>query len=249
MMLGLADLLRHEDVMSSEAYEPGSREYLTDLLMRWRDGAVTPREVFAESRALWLSRAWPKPNERGYDAVAHEVLFLLADARDMGVMHDDIPALLEYLRTPPWRFAQGQERFFAHWESVDFGKREALQQSDDYYGPMPPDAEDERHEITFADPDQRRLHRGIRLAPESVWPEVRARLCGSPPRDDEFLVDLVEDLMYRYADEFIDRLEEVADECPASHEPLASAYLGGVAATDAAERFWRLQDRLQNGQG
>ena len=103
-----------------------------------------------------------------------------------------------------------------------------MQEDDDYYGPMSPDAEDERHEITFSDPDERRLHRGIRLAPESVWEEVRARLCASRPRDHEFLVDLVEDLMYRYADEFIGRLEEIADECPASHGPLASAYLGGV---------------------
>jgi hypothetical protein len=231
--------------MAAGTPKPGSRRYLIDLLTRCRDGVVAPRDVFAESRALWLSRPWPKPGQRGYDAVAHEVLFLLADARDMGLRHEDIPALLELLRTPRWRSARAEQRFSAYLEAVDWAKREALQQDDTYYGPMSPNAEDERHEITLSDPDERRLHRGIRLAPESVWAEVRERLCAARPRDDEFLVDLIEDLMYRWADEYIDRLEEVADECQASHEPLASAHLGGVAATDAAERFWELQDRLQ----
>ena len=229
----------------TKAHEPGGREYLIDLVTRWRDGGVTPRDLFAECRALWLSRRWPKPHERGYDAVAHEVLFLLADARDMGLMDDDIPALLGYLRTPRWRSEQRQQQFWARIGAVDPARRDAMQQDDGYYGPTSPDAEDERHEITFADPDERRLHRGIRLDPEAVWADVRAMLCDSARRDDGFLTDLVEDLMYRYPDEFIDRLEEVADEFPASHEPLASAELGGVAATDAAERFWRLQDRLR----
>src|SRR5687768_1694812 len=122
--------------MPPKAYEPGSREYLTDLLTRWRGGAIAPREVFAESRALWLSRPWPKPHERGYDAVAHEVLFLLGDARDLGLMDEDIPALLEYLRTPGWRTQKGQETFYAKLAGVDPRQRDALQQSDDYYGPL-----------------------------------------------------------------------------------------------------------------
>jgi hypothetical protein len=167
---------------------------LVDLLTRWRDGAIAPRDAFTDAKALWLSRAWPKPHERGYDAVAHEVRYLLADARDLGLTHEDIPALLEYLRTPRWRFSKGQDRFSAYLEGVDWEKREALQQGDDYYGPLSADAEDERHEITFSDPDERRLHRGIRLAPETVWAEVRAKLCAPSPRDHEFLVDLVEDL-------------------------------------------------------
>jgi hypothetical protein len=164
----------------------------------------------------------------------------------MGLMDDDIPALVDYLRTPRWQFEQRQQQFWARIGAVDPARREAMHKDDGYYGPMSPDAEDERHEITFGDPDERRLHRGIRLAPESVWADVRASLCDSSRRDDGFLTDLVEDLMYGYADEFIDRLEEIADECPASHEPLASAHLGGVAATEAAERFWKLQDRLQH---
>ncbi len=227
-----------------KAHVPGSREYLADLLNRWRDGAIAPRDVFAEARTLWLSRRWPKHHEPGYDAVGQEVLYFLADARDLGLMHDDIPALLEYLRTPRSRYDQVQQRFSAYVEGVDWEQRETLQQDDGYYGPLSPDAEDERHEITLSDPDERRLHRGVRLAPETVWTEVRAKLCDPSPRDHELLVDLVEDLMYRHADEFIDRLEAVADECPASHELLTTPHLGGIATTEAAERFWNLQDRL-----
>ena len=119
-----------------------------------------------------------------------------------------------------------------------------MQDRDDYYGPRPADEDDERWEFTIPDPDGRQLHRAIRLDPEAGWDALRARLCESGLRDELFLGGLVEDLVYSNADQFIDRLERLAEECPPARETIAFAHVGGVASTPALERFWSLQGRL-----
>ena len=48
-----------------------------------------------------------------------------------------------------------------------------------------------------------------------------------------------------HAEAFIERIESLAAECPAAHQRIAGAYIGGVAATAALERFWSLQDELR----
>jgi hypothetical protein len=218
------------------------RTYLQNLLERLRDGAVRPREAFAEARAVWLSGQWPSQHEEGFDPVANDVLFFLADARRMGVSHQDASAMLAYVQAGEPDAEAARERYYDYLLSIDMTAREALQQSDDYYGPPSHDVDDE--EIAFSDPEARRLHRGVRLDPESVWEDVRKKLCQARPRDEGFLNDLVEALMFRHADEYIDRIERVVEECTGARAVVAYAHVGGIAPTPALERFWRLQERL-----
>ncbi len=95
------------------------------------------------------------------------------------------------------------------------------------------------------DPQYRRLHRGVRLDPESVWEEVLSFLCAPPPsREGLDVQDLIEDLMFWHSDAFIDRLEALVDECPRLREDVAWSNVGGIAPGPGLERFYALQDRL-----
>lgn len=228
----------------ADSGEAVGREYLDDLLVRWRDGVVSAPEAVDEARTLWLSREWQRPQGDSRESIALDILYLLADARNLGITHDDIPALLEYLHTPDGQEVHGRERFGTYIEGVQRSEREAIQ-ADGYYGPPSGEAEVDRMEIAIPDPDQRRIHSGIRLDPESVWDEVRAQLCAPSPRDELFLDDIVEDLLHAHADAFIDRLEQLAAECPEALRALVAAHIGGIASSPALERFWNLQDRLE----
>ncbi len=195
---------------------------------------------------MWLSRAWRRPQGDTRESVALDVLYLLADARNLGITHYDIPALLEYLHTRDGQGVHGLERFGAYIEGIETSEREAILASG-YYGPPSAEADVDRLEIAIPDPELRRIHRAIRLDPQSVWDEVRALLCAPPPRDEMFLDDIVETLLYSHADAFIDRLERLAAECPEAQWPLVRAHIGGIAPSPALERFWGLQARLESG--
>lgn len=217
------------------------RAYIAKLLDAWESGERLPRDVFAEARASWLSGRWPRAFERGHDAGGMEVLFLLSTARHMGLEDPDIPALRAYVADR--RRDRALQLFMSHWEASGLEAREALSSRDDYYGPPPDDGVDDM-ETTLSDPDDRRLHRLIRIEPEAGWEELRARLCAQPPRDELFLQDLIEDLMFNNPDAFIDRIETLVTDCPQAREPVAEAYVGGRASTLGLERFWSLQERL-----
>jgi hypothetical protein len=217
------------------------RAYVASLLDGWESGERLPRDVFAEARASWFSGRWPRSFERGHDADAMAVLYFLASARDMGLDDPDAPVLRAYLADP--RRDRAGEHLMSFWEASGEA-REALAAREDYYGPPPDDGVDDM-EADLSDPDDRRLHRLVRTDPEAGWDELRARLCAPPPRDDLFLEDLIEDLMFNDADAFIDRIEGLITECPQAREPVAAAYVDGHASTPGLERFWSLQERLR----
>lgn len=218
------------------------RAYLVGLFDAWEAGSKRPQDVFRDARASWLSGAWPKAYERGHDPIGMELLFILASARDMALTDAGIPELRAYLVALD--LGKAQDRFFSYWEATGGSTgREAASRSDGYYGPLPTDGVADI-EFSFPDPDDRRLHRLVREDPDTAWPELRARLCAGPPRDDLLLDDLVEDLMFHDPDRFIDRIESVVAECPNAREPVARAYVGGRTSSPGLERFWALQERL-----
>ena len=106
-------------------------------------------------------------------------------------------------------------------------------------------ADDPSAEFLPQDPVYRRLHRGVRFEPESVWAELEEYLCAGSWRSASLEAqDLVEDLMFWHADAFFDRVESLVTRCPSTREVVAWAHVGGVAG-DGVDRFHRLQDRLR----
>lgn len=93
------------------------------------------------------------------------------------------------------------------------------------------------------DPHYRRLHRGVRLDPETVWDELKAYLCMVSHSSDGWDIDLVEDLMFWHADAFVDRLETLVDECPQVGKTVVWATVEGTAAA-GVDRFHVLQERV-----
>lgn len=209
------------------------------MLEQWRDGARSPGEVIGEARERWLAG-----DGAGADPIATDVLAILATGQQ-GISLDDIPALLEWLATPLGDEGKGLERFGDYMLGLDLDKRLALVGTT-YYGSAATYEEDQ--DFFQSSPDKRRLHRGVREEPESVWVELRAALCSPPSTDgtvEMFLTDLVEDLLAYHAELFIERLERVADDCPNSHTRLLSAHVGGFGGP-AIERFDQLQQRLNS---
>jgi len=220
------------------------RQVVSELLTAWETGAREPRQVFEDARALWLSRRWPQAHEKGFDLASTDVLFMLAMARDGGLIDVDIPVLRNYAGAEDrGSIERAQDQLYAHLQATS-REREAMQDRDDYYGPRPAGDDDEQWEFAISDPEGRRLHRAIRLDPEAGWEDLRAGLCGQGPWDQAFLMDLVEDLMFSHAEKFIDRLERLAEDCPEARQTIAYAHVGGLASSPALERFWSLQERL-----
>ncbi|HEY7600087.1 MAG TPA: hypothetical protein VH741_09185 [Candidatus Limnocylindrales bacterium] len=213
------------------------RATLVELLNGWRIGSVSPEEVRAK---VW--RCWLAGLARAEDVLVHDTLFFLTNSHLAGLRQDDVAALVDYLATPPGSEDQARERFYEHL--VSGSASDALEAS------RPASAEhltaDEHDvELSWATPTQRRLSRAVSSEPESIWPELAERLCSSKVEDEMLLAHVLEELVYRHAESFIDRIERLAAACPAARERIAAAHVGGVGATLALERFWSLQEKLR----
>jgi hypothetical protein len=88
------------------------------------------------------------------------------------------------------------------------------------------------------------LHELITSDPELAWPRVLAFVREHPGTAEA--QDFVEDLVYEHDMQFIERLEAEAFVDPALRSVIEQAYVGGVA-TEGAEQFNRLQERLRLG--
>ena len=87
------------------------------------------------------------------------------------------------------------------------------------------------------------LHGLVKSDPERAWPLVLAFVRGHPELAAS--QDMVEDFVYEHNLKFIDRMEAAALADSIFREVVEQAYVGGVA-TDGAEEFRRLQDRLRS---
>jgi hypothetical protein len=209
------------------------RATLLDLLVAGRDGSISLGEIRSKARRSWLAGLAPTD-----DVLANDSLFFLA-VEIADPRQDDLVALIDYLSARPGSESEARDRFYDY-----VIQRDSI--NDGEVGPSsslvtlsdPDDAE------FGASPTQRRLSRAVRFAPESVWAELAERLCSNEYEDELFLGSILEELLYLHADAFIDRLERLAAECPAARERIAGAYVGGVGATPALERFWSLQQEL-----
>lgn len=210
--------------------------FLEDLLSRWASGELDGDEVMRVARARWEPVAWPEYPGDDPRGVAPTVLWLLAFARQMGLLVEDVPSLQLAVRDPGGGIWPALEPMI---ELMDLEVRERLVA--ERYGPELPDDIDEA-EMSYSNPNQRRLHRGVREDPEAVWPEVKARICDEP---DLFAEDLVSDLVDYHAAAFVDRLMSLADECPGARRMIANLYTGDWPATPEADRFVAFVEGLQ----
>jgi hypothetical protein len=222
---------------------PGSPDesltpFLIDLLERWSTGRLTPAAMMTLAHDRWESRAWPEPPEDDPADAPIVVLQQLAHARENSLAVEDVPALLAILRSPDGRVWQ---RLGEHFETILGDERDRLMQSG-YYG-RGTEQEFVAPESALRSPEKRRLHRGVREDPESVWDDLRARICQDP---DDFAADIVDDLLFHHAEAFADRVAALADECPDSRELIASIHTGDKDDSPAMARFEAKRRRLED---
>jgi hypothetical protein len=99
------------------------------------------------------------------------------------------------------------------------------------------------------DTEYEQIHRELQADPEATWGRLARFLCSSAAgstRELEFLsrADLIEDLMFSHADAFIDRLEQLIEDCPKLRPDIAMAHVGGIAAGPGLQRFYALQESV-----
>lgn len=83
----------------------------------------------------------------------------------------------------------------------------------------------------------------MREDPESVWDDVRARVCRQP---DDFAADLLDDLLFDHAEAFADRVAALADACSEAKLLIASLLIDDKPDTPALRRFEALRRRLED---
>jgi hypothetical protein len=213
--------------------------FLVDLLDRWAAGSITPSEVMGAAHARWEAGSWPNLADDDPDNTPITVLELLAEGRANGILAEDVPALLAMLRSPGGVWVQINELY----GSVDLDARERLMASG-YYGPGT-EADEPHWEIGIRDAEDRRLHKGVREDPESVWPDVRARMCNDSGHPIAILDDILDDLLSFHADAFVDRVLEAARDCSEAKQLVVSLYVGG-SASDALDRFEHERRRMED---
>ena len=213
--------------------------FLVDLLERWAAGDVTPAEVMRVAGERWATRTWPDLDEHDPANAQVTVLDWLAHGRTYGIMAEDAPVLLATLhaRGDPW------QQLGEHLLTTDLDARDAVLAAGSY-GPGT-EVDEPQWELGMRDPEHRRLHRGVREDPESVWLDVRARMCGDEVADPVFIDDLLDDLLFFHADAFVDRVLEAARDCRPAMHAVVWVHIGGVAGA-SLDRFEVERRRMED---
>lgn len=110
------------------------RQTLEGLLEDWQKGRLSPRDVHERAEQIWEAHDdWPRsPGEPG--AILAEVVSNLDVLNHQLITKEDIPAFLEFLRTPPGQEAEAWDKWRRYWDAIDFEERER-QFGDSLYGP------------------------------------------------------------------------------------------------------------------
>jgi hypothetical protein len=112
-----------------------TRGEIAETLRRWQAAELTAREVYDWAQELYRpGRAEFDDWEADDSSAANEVLGALDQLPMNLILPEDMPAYLEFLKTPSGRFAEGYERFQAALDRIDYAARARSLRDDDFYG-------------------------------------------------------------------------------------------------------------------
>jgi hypothetical protein len=222
----------------NQPIDPTLTSFVIDLLERWEAGTVTPAEVRRSAVDRWESGTWPDLPDDHPDNTSITLLEFLANGRANGITAEDAPPFLVMLRSPGDVWVHLND----HFGSIDADARDELMASG-YYGPGT-ELEEPDWGIGVRDPEDRRIARGAHLDPESVWPDIRARMCSDANRPMAHLEHALDDLLSLHADAFVDRILEAARDCPEAKRLVVGIHVDG--SEGAHERFESGRRRLED---
>lgn len=100
------------------------RAQLMRLLRRWQSGEIDGNTVQSEAEYM-VEQLRPLPEYAQSDprSICKSVLKILESLSSQLVMVIDIPAMMDFLATPPGRELAGWVHWHGYWSSIDFDQR------------------------------------------------------------------------------------------------------------------------------
>ena len=99
------------------------RHLLRSLVMQWQRGEITERDVHERAEHLWDQRDWPDYPTSDARSIAIEVLAQLDILNHQLITVEDVPAIVDFLNTPPGSEEDAWEQWQRYWDNVDLDKR------------------------------------------------------------------------------------------------------------------------------
>jgi len=109
------------------------RDELRALLIDWRDGRKTVRQVHETAEALMEAHDWTELPRASAESIQYEVLCQLDILNRQLITSDDIDAFLEFLEAPNGAEEEAWAKWDAYWDSLDFDERRKALHGDAYY--------------------------------------------------------------------------------------------------------------------
>jgi len=110
-----------------------SRKLLLDLVSQWETGALSEIEVHEKAEELWEQNEWPQLGEGNPHSIEIEVLSQLEILNHQLITTEDIPAIVNFLRTPSGQEKNGWEAWRQYWENIDLEARKRTLKDNPYY--------------------------------------------------------------------------------------------------------------------
>ncbi len=108
------------------------RENILEVVKNWNESLISEFEVHNFAEKL-LEQTEILDDSESIDEIASEVLVQLDIMNHQLITKDDIPAIIEFLKTPKEKEIKGWEIWKNYWENIDFNKRKIELKNNPFY--------------------------------------------------------------------------------------------------------------------
>jgi hypothetical protein len=110
------------------------QEILIELLIKWQKSEITEQIIHERAEALADQyKSWPKFSRSKPQSIPFEVLSQLDILNAQWIIKDDVPIILEFLKTSKGKEEEAWEKWLEYWNNVDYEKRRNLIKHNEYY--------------------------------------------------------------------------------------------------------------------
>ena len=113
-----------------------SRKQLLDLLKQWEAGTLSESQLHEKAEELWEQDEWSQLDKDNPRSIAIEVLSQLEILNHQLITTEDIPAIVNFLRTPIGQEQNGWKTWRQYWENIDLEARKQTLKDNPYYSTL-----------------------------------------------------------------------------------------------------------------
>lgn len=97
---------------------------LIRTLQDWQSNTIDAVKIFDWANEAYLNNQYAYEDWEGDNSVSNEIMAHLDNLNISLVTKDDIPAMLEFLDTPPGQFDVGYKKWIQYVDSIDIRRRQ-----------------------------------------------------------------------------------------------------------------------------